>query len=254
MSATSSLLPPVARNLGANHALSPDRLWVRLVRATVGVAALVALMQKTVDATLPTNDVDIPQLYSEFTVQSNLAVGLVLILSAAFPRAGLPLRWDHLFGALTFYLVMTGIIYVVLVAPPNEPWWTLDLYWPQMIHHRIVPLVMALDWLLVTRTVGGRWWRPIAWMAYPAAFLAFSWIRGGIDGWYVYTFLDPTLDGGWPAVAATTGQVLAAFLVVAVLIHAAGNIRVALAVGRPPAQTATVRSRAARGARPPGVG
>ncbi|GHG55366.1 hypothetical protein GCM10012320_27170 [Sinomonas cellulolyticus] len=217
---------------GVNQALDPDRLWIRLVRALVGVAVLIALVQKTFDATLPTNDVDIPQLYSEFTVQSNLAVGLVLIASAAWRRERLPRWWDHLFGALAFYMVMTGIIYVVLVAPPSEPWWTLDMYWPQMIHHRIVPLVMALDWLLVTRTVRGPWWRPFAWMIYPAAFLAFSWIRGAIDGWYVYDFLDPTLDGGWAAVFVTTGEVLVAFLVVALLLHAAGNIRVSLAAGR----------------------
>lgn len=231
MRGTPTLPPRGVRALGAHHALDPDRLWVRLARGLVGVAALVALIQKTLDATLPTNDVDIAQLYSEFTVQSNLAFGLVLVASAAWPRASLPRWWDHLFGALTFYLVMTGIIYVVLVAPPEEPWWTLQMYWPQLIHHRIVPLVMALDWLLVTRTVRGRWWRPLAWMVYPAAFLVFSWIRGGIDGWYVYTFLDPTLDGGWPATLVTTGQVLAAFLVVAVLIHLAGNVRASLSAG-----------------------
>ncbi|MDQ0261085.1 hypothetical protein J2W20_002999 [Sinomonas atrocyanea] len=231
MRGTPTLLPSGAHAPGAQHALDPDRLWIRLARALVGVAALVALIQKTLDATLPTNDVDIPQLYSEFTVQSNLAAALVLVASAAWPRTRLPRWWDHLFGALAFYLVMTGIIYVVLVAPPEEPWWTLELYWPQMIHHRIVPLVMAIDWLLVTRTVRGRWWRPLAWIAYPAAFLAFSWIRGGIDGWYVYSFLDPTLDGGWPAVLVTTGEVLAAFLVVAFLIHLAGNVRAALAGG-----------------------
>ena len=112
-------------------------------------------------------------------------------------------------GALALYLVMTGVIYVVLVAPPGEPWWSLDLYWPQLLHHRVAPMFAALDWLLATRTVRGRWWRPVAWLGYPAAFLVFSWVRGGLDGWYVYDFLDPTLDGGWPAALATTAQVLA---------------------------------------------
>jgi hypothetical protein len=232
MSGLSTLNPPVERNRSLNDALHPDRLWIRLVRAAVGLAVLIALVQKTMDATLPTNDVDIPQLFSEFTVQSNLALGVVLIASAAWPRARLPHWWDHLFGALAFYLVMTGLVYVLLVAPPEEPWWTLDLYWPQMIHHRIAPLVALLDWVLVTRTVRGTWRRPLAWMAYPAAFLAFSWVRGAIDGWYVYDFLDPTLDGGWPAVFVSTGQVLLAFLVVAVLVHIAGNTRVAMSVGR----------------------
>ena len=228
MSSPSTLNPPVERNHGLIGTLDPDRMWIRLLRALVGVSLLVALVQKTLDATMPTNDVDIPQLYSEFTIQSNLALGVVLIASAAFPRAALPTWWDHLFGALVFYLVMTGIVYVVLVAPPEEPWWTLDLYWPQMLHHRIAPLFALLDWLVVNRTVRGRWWRPFAWMVYPAAFLAFSWIRGAIDGWYVYDFLDPTLDGGWSAVFVSTGQVLLGFLVVDVLVHVAVNLRVAL--------------------------
>ena len=227
-------LPPIRKNTPANRALHPDRPWIRTVRILVGLFVLAALVQKTFDATLPGNDVDVPQLYSEFTVQGNLALGLVLIVSGVRRRNRLPLWWDHLFGALALYLVMTGIIYVVLVAPPGEPWWSWDLYWPQMAHHRLAPLVTALDWLLVTRTVRGAWWRPVAWLAYPVAFLAFSWIRGGLDGWYVYDFLDPTLDGGWPRVFVATAQVLVAFLVVSVLVHVAGNARVALATERTP--------------------
>ncbi len=226
------LIPPVRRNLAANHALHPDRPWIRVLRVLTGLAILAAVVQKTVDATLPGNDVDIAQLYSEFTVQGNLAFGLVLIISGVRRRGSLPYWWDHFFGGLVLYLVMTGIIYVVLVAPPGEPWWTWDLYWPQLVHHRLAPLVAALDWVLVTRTIRGPWWRPAAWLGYPVVFLAFSWIRGGLDGWYVYDFLDPTIDGGWPRVLATTGQVLAAFLAVAVLVHAAGNARAALAAGK----------------------
>ena len=226
------LVPPIGRNRGFNEALHPDRIWIRAPRFAVGVFVLVALVQKTLDATLPDSDVDIGQLYSEFTVQSNLVFGLLLVVSALVPRARLPLWWDHLFGALVFYLVMTGLIYALLVAPPDEPWWTWDIYWPQMVHHRLAPLFAALDWLLVTRTVRGRWWRPLAWLAYPVVFLTWTWVRGAIDGWYVYDFLDPTLEGGWPTVLAMTAQVLVTFLVVALLVHLAGNGRAALAAPR----------------------
>ena len=232
MSGSPVLDPPVQRHFGFNDALHPDRSWIRMLRLAVGVLVLAALARKTYDATLPGNDVDVAQLYSEFTVQSNLVLGLVLLASAARPRTRLPGWWDHLSGALALYLVMTGIVYVVLVAPPEEAWWSVDMYWPQLAHHRVAPLFAALDWLLVTRTTSGTWRRPLVWLCYPACFLAFSWLRGAVDGWYVYDFLDPTLDGGWPAALATTALVLAAFLVVAVLLHLAGNVRAALA-GRP---------------------
>jgi hypothetical protein len=81
-------------------------------------------------------------------------------------------------------------------------------------------------------------------MAYPAAFVTFSWVRGALDGWYAYDFLNPTLDGGWSAVLVAAAEVLAAFLVVGVLVHAAGNARAALAVGRPPRRGAFGRLRA----------
>jgi hypothetical protein len=64
------------------------------------------------------------------------------------------------------------------------------------------------------------------------AFLIFSWVRGSIDGWYVYDFLDPTLEGGWPAALASIAQVLVAFLVIAALVHLSGNARAALAFRR----------------------
>jgi hypothetical protein len=232
MSELSRLVPPIARHAGFNRAMHPDRLWIRLPRLAVGVLVLVALVQKTYDATLPDSEVDLGQLFSEFTVQSNLVFGIVLIASASLLRGRLPQWWDDLFGALVFYLVMTGLIYALLVAPPGEPWWTWDIYWPQMVHHRLAPLFAALDWLLVTRTVRGRWWRPLAWLAYPVVFLAWTWLRGAIDGWYVYDFLDPTLEGGWPTVLAMTAQVLLAFLVVALLVHGAGVGRAAIAAPR----------------------
>ncbi|WP_223979483.1 Pr6Pr family membrane protein [Arthrobacter sp. NicSoilB8] len=232
MSGLLVLDPAIERHVGFNDALHPDRAWIRMLRFAVGVFVLIALGQKTYDATQPGNDVDVFQLYSEFTVQSNFVLGLVLIASAVRPRSRLPGWWDHVFGALVFYLVMTGIIYAVLVAPPGEPWWSWDMYWPQLAHHRLAPLFVALDWLLVTKTVRGKWWRPLLWLGYPVAFLVFSWGRGAIDGWYVYDFLDPTLDGGWAAALATTAQVLVAFLVVSVLVHFTGNRRCALAAGR----------------------
>lgn len=75
--------------------------------------------------------------------------------------------------------------------------------------HRLAPLFVALDWILVTRTVRGNGWRPVVWLTYPVAFLVFSWGRGA--------------DGGWPAALTTTSHVLVAFLVIALLVHFAGN-------------------------------
>ncbi len=69
-------------------------------------------------------------------------------------------------------------------------------------------------------------------MVYPLAFLVYSWIRGALTGWYPYDFLNPTLPGGWGVVLVTAAVVLAAFLVVGVVVHVLGNLRVRLATRR----------------------
>ena len=104
-----------------------------------------------------------------------------------------------------------------------------DLEWTNLALHRLAPVAGLLGWLFVTMTVRGTWGRPLAWLLYPVAFLIYTWVRGAIVGWYPYGFLDPTQPGGWPEVLQTSAMVLGAFLVVSVLVHVLGNLRVRLA-------------------------
>ena len=53
-------------------------------------------------------------------------------------------------------------------------------------------------------------------------FLVFTWVRGGITGWYPYEFLDPTASS-WTQVLLTTAVVLVAFVSIAVVMHLIGG-------------------------------
>lgn len=216
---------------GGEGPLAPERGWVRVLRFVVGVFVLAAVVRDLWLAAMGQGENDLVQTFSQFTVQSNAVFGAVLVLSAMARRASLPRGWDHLRGALAFYLVMTGIVYAVLVAPPGELW-SWNIVWTNLALHRVAPLFAVVDWLLVTMTTRGSWHRPLAWMVYPLAFLVYSWIRGALTGWYPYDFLNPTLPGGWGVVLVTAAVVLAAFLVVGVVVHVLGNLRVRLATRR----------------------
>ena len=104
---------------GLGHGLHPPRshgklpAWgsrvvrvVRVAAAGVGLAALVvALVQSTGT---------VANFFSFFTVQSNiLAVVLLLGGGLADPRSP---RWAYFRGAVTLYMVITGIVYAVLLA------------------------------------------------------------------------------------------------------------------------------------------
>jgi hypothetical protein len=190
-----------------------ERLAVGL-RAAVALLVLAALVWSTVQAV---RDGVLAQHVSYFTNQSNLLFALLLVASVALPRRRRPDWWDDVRGAAAFYLVMTGIIYALLVAPLDEllRW---DIGWTGIVLHRIAPIAALLDWLLTPRRRRPSAWRLLGWLAYPIAYLVLTWLRGGVTGWYPYAFLDPTVSS-WPQVLMTTGVVLVAFLVIAAAVH-----------------------------------
>ena len=189
-----------------------ERLAVGL-RAAVALLVLAALAWSTVQAA---QDGVLAQHVSYFTNQSNLLFALLLVASVALPHRRRPPWWDDVRGAAAFYLMMTGIIYALLVAPLDEllRW---DIGWTGIVLHRLAPIAALLDWLLAPRRRRPSAWRLPGWLAYPVAYLVLTWLRGGVTGWYPYDFLDPTVSS-WPQVLATTAVVLIAFLVIAAAV------------------------------------
>ncbi|WP_193128610.1 Pr6Pr family membrane protein [Gulosibacter sediminis] len=232
--ARTTTLPAVNRYARTNRAVHPDRAWVRILRLALGLAALAGVAWNFYRAANGMVESTLIESMSQFTNISNLLFGIVLIVGALRARASLPLWWDDLRGAAAFYMVMTGLIYAILVAAPGElaRW---DLEWSNILLHRITPMLGFVGWLVITQTRRASWGRPLAWLAYPLLYLVYTWVRGGIVGWYPYAFLDPTGPGGWGSVIATSAQVFVAFLAVAVVLHVLGLLRVRLA-SRPTAR------------------
>lgn len=160
-----------------------------------------------------------------FTVQSNVLV-LVVVGWMLLRPEGRPRWFDALRGATTAYIVLTGLVWAVLLASPEDAL-GFSVEYPSFVQHRLIPVLMAADWLLVPTARPLRVGRCIAaWMAYPVAYLAVSWIRGGLlDGWIPYPFLDPAVHGGVAGLVVPTGQVLLAFVVGIALVAIVGRAR-----------------------------
>lgn len=207
-----------------NQALHPDRWWIRLPRLVVGAAIASAIGANTVDAVTGRGEVTVVQLFSYFTILSNLIVAFVLVAGGLVLRRRLPDWWDGLRGAVTFYLLMTGLVYAFVVAPPEEILiWNIG--WTGIIEHRFAPMFSLADWALVTMISHSRWQRPLLWLVFPIAYLGYTLVHGLATGWYPYAFVDPVASGSWPAVWANIGVVTLAFLVFAVVLHLIGATR-----------------------------
>ena len=54
--------------------------------------------------------------------------------------------------------------------------------------------------------------------------MTFTLVRGALDGWYPYPFLDPA-NGGYASVAVSFVTILGFFLVIGGAVVALGNVR-----------------------------
>lgn len=140
--------------------------------------------------------------FSFFTIESNILAGTLLLLTGIY---GLLKRrvdkLDFLRGAATLYMSMTGIIYLLLLSG-NEVALQTTTPWVNMVLHYIMPVVMLIDWLATPPSKAIRFERALWWLAFPALYLLYSFIRGAFVSWYPYPFINP-LNTDWSTIVAT---------------------------------------------------
>jgi hypothetical protein len=131
--------------------------------------------------------------YVYFTNQSNLLMALAMLWGAvaAFTRRPDPPTW--VFGAVTLFLLITGLVsyFILDPSPPGEEVVALGLTKAEIVH-RLTPIATTLHFVLMVphrrlRVRNAAWW-----LLYPVAYCAFSTVRGvvspGSD--YPYGFVD----------------------------------------------------------------
>lgn len=183
--------------------------WVRAYRRIFAVIALLAVVYQFVQ--LPA-DASTVNFFSFFTIQSNLFAAFVLLWTSGSREGAQPTRVDYIRGAAVLYMCVTGVVYGLLLAGYERELQT-TLPWVNNVLHRVMPLVLVADWLIVPPTAKLMLRRALAWLAYPLAFAAYSLVRGPLVNWYPYPFLNPERVGGYGVVALyCVGIAVATFL------------------------------------------
>lgn len=130
--------------------------------------------------------------FSYFTVLSNLFIAGIFLASAWIGRRTRLVAL--LRGAAVAYMAITGIVYALLLEGLDTG---LVSPWVNTVLHQIMPVVAVLDWVLVPPKAKLKVSDIRLWLVFPAAFLVYSLVRGGVAGWYPYPFLDPSSSGYW---------------------------------------------------------
>jgi hypothetical protein len=193
-------------------------VWISVYRVVFALATLVAMAYQYIDR------VDLPDFrtanfFSFFTIQSNIfAAGVLLYGAFRVQRGSRTPTFDLVRGAAVLYMSITGVVYGLLLSGYQEELQTA-IPWVDTVVHRLIPLVMVVDWLIDGPSTRIELRRALVWLAYPMLYLVYSLIRGPIVDWYPYPFLDPDEAGGYLgvfvySVAIAAGTLLFIWLLV----------------------------------------
>jgi hypothetical protein len=173
----------------------------RLAAAALGIAAMVTAFVQGSGSTA--------NFVSFFTIEANILTAVVLILGGVLTSC--PRGWPYFRGAVTLYMVITGIVYAGLLSDVDVQ---LQSPWTNAVLHKVLPLLLLADWVFFPPWPRVSAAKALGWLAFPLAYFAYSLIRGPFAHFYPYPFLDPRPHGydhviGYAIVLAVAMAVLA---------------------------------------------
>jgi hypothetical protein len=115
--------------------------------------------------------------------------------------------------------MVTGVVYnLTLRGRPTEAY--LGMPWENEVLHVAMPLFLTLDWFVFRLVDRGRpalpWRALLVALVFPVVWVAVTFTRGALTGWYPYPFLEPQ------AGLATNATYLVGISVFVVLVTALG--------------------------------
>ena len=137
-----------------------------MFRVTLRVAIVLAVLLALIVVATSTRSGLLWRL-TTFTYQANLLAAGYYLWTLAWPRADARVG---IRGAVVLYVLIAGVIWNLFLTEHSMGYTPAN-----MLLHIVVPVVALTDWLLVERTQARvRWWQPVVWLGYPAAYLALA--------------------------------------------------------------------------------
>jgi hypothetical protein len=153
-----------------------------------------------------------------FTYQANVLAAAYYSWSLCSPRAD---DRGGVRGAIVLYVVVAGVLWNLLLTGYSMGYTPANI-----LLHIVVPVLVILDWLVVGRGLRIiRWWHPLVWLIYPAAYAVLALVvLNGAGRRAPYYFLDPD-SVGMAVVVANMGLLAVFILVLGFGISAVGGRR-----------------------------
>lgn len=152
-----------------------------------------------------------------FTILSNLLVAICLTTRAAEPsnNTGKFFSNPSILAAITVYIFIVAVVYNVVLRKLWVPEGNQRL--ADELLHVIIPVLYILYWFLFAPKYGLSYLHPFRWLLFPACYLIYALIRGNIEGFYPYPFIDLTKNS-YGQIAINSLFVMIAFIITGLII------------------------------------
>lgn len=195
--------------------LSKQQYTARIILAAISWFALVLqfrIMMNSGEITRLSRAMLAANFFSYFTILSNILVALCLSIPLFIPKhtAGQFFSHRSVSTSIAVYIFIVGLVYNLVLRNIWTPTgWQLVA---DNLLHVAVPLLYLLYWYFFTQRESLPWKSLLAWLIFPALYLAYTLIRGSMVNWYPYPFVDAG-KLGYVKVALNSLAVLAAILI-----------------------------------------
>ncbi|MDZ4777105.1 MAG: Pr6Pr family membrane protein [Alphaproteobacteria bacterium] len=143
-----------------------------------------------------------------FTVLTNILVATAL---TRFAIGGVHRPSNSVMTAVTCYILIVGVTFVTLLQNLYDLN-GLHLIADRTMHH-VMPALTVLFWFAFVPKGTLRWRYVLGWMVFPLTYVVYAVLRGVVEGFYPYPFIDVSKIG-WGQTAINSVGLFAAFLLV----------------------------------------
>ncbi|NDC48251.1 MAG: hypothetical protein EBZ61_04075 [Micrococcales bacterium] len=161
------------------------------------------------------------EYFSYFTITSCILSGIVLgVAGFCVLRNKTETKWLTI-ARLTIAasMIIVGVIYNLLLADQAPDPRDIGYDWPvvpNLIMHTYMPIIICLEWILTNTAFKLKLNQALWILIYPLSWLAFSLVRGTLQGWWPYWFINPA--EGIDVVLTWIGVISAFFVVLALVL------------------------------------
>jgi hypothetical protein len=158
------------------------------------------------------------RFFSYFTSLSVVlvAVSATIIALASHSRLGRLALWPPFAGAVTVYILATGIFYNLssqLIELLITGWWQVS----SSSLHQLTPLLYLAFWVLAVRKGELRLRHVFWWLGFPLVYGVVTLVRGTMVGWYPYIFVNREFLGNLQ-LTINVGIMMAGFIALGLVV------------------------------------